>query len=210
MKQRCLVLFAAFLVMAAFACKKDETYTSDTSSTTTTSTTVSDTSGTTSTYDTTGSTGTATGSMTSSMDPADNDFMMKAAQGGMAEVNMGNMASSKATNAEVKKFGDRMVTDHSKANDELKQLASTKGVSLPTDVAEEHKKAMDEMSAKNGKDFDKAYMDDMVKDHEKDVAEFEKASKNAKDADLKAWATKTLPTLQEHLRMAKETQKKVK
>ena len=210
MKQRCLVLFAAFLVTAAFACKKDETYTSDTSSTTTTSTTVSDTSGTTSTYDTTGSTGTATGAMTSSMDPADNDFMMKAAQGGMAEVNMGNMASSKATNAEVKKFGDRMVTDHSKANDELKQLASTKGVSLPTDVAEEHKKAMDEMSAKNGKDFDKAYMDDMVKDHEKDVAEFEKASKEAKDADLKAWAAKTLPTLKGHLQMAKETKAKLK
>jgi putative membrane protein len=144
------------------------------------------------------------------MDPADSDFMMKAAQGGMAEVNMGNMASSKATNADVKKFGDRMVTDHSKANDELKQLASTKGVTLPTDVNDEQKKAMDMMSSKNGKDFDKAYIDDMVKDHETDVAEFEKASKNAKDADLKAWATKTLPTLQEHLKMAKDTQKKVK
>jgi putative membrane protein len=214
MKQRCLVLFAAFLVMAALACKKSETSSSDTSSTTSTSTTASDTSGTTSTYDTTGSTATAatgmTGAMTSSMDPADNDFMMKAAQGGMAEVDMGNMASSKATNADVKKFGDRMVTDHSKANDELKQLAATKGVSLPTDVGDEHKKAMDEMSAKSGKDFDKAYMDDMVKDHEKDVAEFQKASKNAKDADLKSWATKTLPTLQEHLKMAKDTQKKVK
>lgn len=206
MKQRYLVLFAAFLVLAAFACKKDETYTSDTSATSTTMS--SDTSATTSTYDTTGST--ATTASTSTMDPADSDFMMKAAQGGMAEVDMGNMASSKATNADVKKFGDRMVTDHSKANDELKQLAATKGVTLPTAVSDEQKKAMDEMTAKSGKDFDKFYMDDMVKDHEKDVAEFEKASKEAKDADLKAWAAKTLPTLQEHLKMAKETQKKVK
>ncbi|HJW94502.1 MAG TPA: DUF4142 domain-containing protein [Thermoanaerobaculia bacterium] len=208
MKQRWLILFAAFLVTAALACKKNESYNNDTAST---STTASDTSGTTSTYDTSGTTSTAaTGATTSSMDPADNDFMTKAAQGGMSEVNMGNMASSKATNADVKKFGDRMVTDHSKANDELKQLAATKGVTLPTDVNDEQKKTMDEMTSKSGKDFDKAYMDDMVKDHEKDVAEFEKASKSAKDADLKAWAAKTLPTLQDHLKMAKDTQKKVK
>jgi putative membrane protein len=144
------------------------------------------------------------------MDPSDVDFMNKAAQGGMSEVNMGNVAASKATNADVKAFGNRMVTDHSKANDELKQLASTKGVTLPADVNDEQKKTMDTISAKNGKDFDKDYMDDMVKDHEKDVAEFEKESKNAKDADLKAWVTKTLPTLQGHLKMAKEAQKKVK
>ncbi len=206
MKQRYLVLFAAFLVMAALACKKDETYTSDTSSTTSTT----DTSTTTSTYDTTGSTATATNASATAMDPADSDFMMKAAQGGLAEVDMGYMASSKATNADVKKFGDRMVTDHSKANDELKQLAATKGVTLPTTVSDDEKKDMDAMSAKSGKDFDKGYIDDMVQDHEKDVAEFEKASKEAKDADLKAWAAKTLPTLQKHLEMAKEAQKKVK
>lgn len=206
MKQRYLVLFAAFLVMAALACKKDETYTSDTSSTTSTT----DTSTTMSTYDTTGSTATATNASATAMDPADSDFMMKAAQGGLAEVDMGYMASSKATNPDVKKFGDRMVTDHSKANDELKQLAATKGVTLPTAVSDEEKKDMDAMSAKSGKDFDKGYIDDMVQDHEKDVAEFEKASKEAKDADLKAWAAKTLPTLQKHLEMAKETQKKVK
>ena len=205
MKQRYLVLFAAFLVMAALACKKDETYTSDTSSTTSTT----DTSTTTSAYDTTGSTA-ATNAAATPMDPADSDFMMKAAQGGLAEVDMGYMASSKATNPDVKKFGDRMVTDHSKANDELKQLAATKGVTLPTAVSDEEKKDMDAMSAKSGKDFDKGYIDDMVKDHEKDVAEFEKASKEAKDADLKAWAAKTLPTLQKHLEMAKEAQKKVK
>ena len=219
MKQRWLVLLAAFLVTAALACKKNESYNNDTAST---STTASDTSGTTSTYDTSGTTATAatgatgvtgatgTTGTTSSVDPADNDFMVKAAQGGLSEVNMGNLAAQKATNADVKAFGNRMVTDHSKANDELKQLAATKGVVLPGDVDAEQKKTMDAMSAKSGKDFDKAYMDDMVKDHEKDVKEFEKESKSAKDADLKAWATKTLPTLQEHLRMAKDTQKKVK
>lgn len=210
MKQRFLILFAAFLVTAALACKKNETYNNDTAST---STTASDTSGTTSTYDTSGTSSTAatgTTGATSSMDKADTDFMTKAAQGGLAEVNMGNMAASKATNADVKAFGNRMVTDHSKANDELKQLAATKGVTLAADVNDEQKKAMDSMSSKNGKDFDKAYMDDMVKDHETDVKEFEKASKSAKDADLKAWAAKTLPTLQEHLKMAKDTQKKVK
>ena len=203
MKQRWLILFAALLVTAALACKKDETATTDTA---TTSTTASDTSGTTSTYDTTGSLTTTS----THLDPADSDFMMKAAQGGLAEVDMGNMASSKATNADVKKFGDHMVTDHSKANEELKQLAATKGVTLPTTVSDEEKKDMDAMTAKEGKEFDKAYIDDMVKDHEKDVAEFEKASKEAKDADLKAWATKTLPTLKKHLEMAKDAQKKVK
>lgn len=210
MKQRWLILFAAFLVTAALACKKNETYNNDTAST---STTASDTSGTTSTYDTSGTSSTAATGMTgttSSMDPADTDFMTKAAQGGLAEVDMGNMASSKATNADVKTFGNRMVTDHSKANDELKQLAATKGVTLPADVNDEQKKTMDSLSSKSGKDFDKAYMDDMVKDHETDVKEFEKASKSAKDADLKAWAAKTLPTLQDHLKMAKDTQKKVK
>lgn len=207
MKQRFLILFAALLVTAALACKKNETYNNDTAST---STTASDTSGTTSTYDTSGTSSTAATGATSSMDKADTDFMTKAAQGGLAEVDMGNMASSKATNADVKAFGNRMVTDHSKANDELKQLAATKGVTLPADVNDEQKKAMDAMSSKSGKDFDKTYMDDMVKDHETDVKEFEKASKSAKDADLKAWATKTLPTLQEHLKMAKDTQKKVK
>jgi len=135
--------------------------------------------------------------------------MMKAAQGGMAEVNGGNMATSKATNADVKTFGQRMVTDHSKANDELKQLAATKGVALPSDVSDEQKKMADHLNSMSGKAFDKAYMDDMVKDHLKDVGEFEKMSKSAKDPDLKAWVTKTLPTLQDHLKMAKDTQKKV-
>ncbi|GAC1431993.1 MAG: hypothetical protein NVSMB68_04400 [Thermoanaerobaculia bacterium] len=136
--------------------------------------------------------------------------MIKAAQGGMAEVAMGNMAASKATNAAVKAFGSRMVTDHSKANDELKQLATTKGLALPTDPGGEYRKTADALSKNNGADFDKAYIHDMIEDHGKDVNDFQKEAGNGKDADLRSWASKTLPTLQEHLRMARDAQAKIK
>jgi putative membrane protein len=218
MKQRWLVFLSVFLLMAALGCKKENAYNNDTASTSVSS---SDTSGTTTTTDTNATAGTAgtvgtsatttgsTGGTASNMDPADKDFVMKVAQGGQAEVTLGNMAASKAQSADVKTFGNRMVTDHSKANDELKQLATNKGLTLPADLGP-HQKDADELGKKSGKDFDKAYMEAMVKDHEKDVKEFEDESKKAKDADLKAWVTKTLPTLQEHLKMAKDTQKKVK
>jgi putative membrane protein len=103
-----------------------------------------------------------------------------------------------------------MQTDHGKANDELKQLATTKGIALPTETDEEHKKVAADLSSKSGKAFDKAYMDAMVKDHDKDVAEFQNMSTNATDPDLKAWVTKTLPTLQDHQKMAKEIAGKLK
>jgi putative membrane protein len=140
----------------------------------------------------------------------DAGFVTKAAQGGMAEVNLGTMAAQKAASADVKTFGNTMVTDHSKANDELKQLAASKGVTLPADVGKENQDVADKLGKLTGAAFDKAYMKDMVEDHEKDVKDFEKASKSAKDPDLKAWAAKTLPTLQGHLKMAKDTARKVK
>jgi len=213
-----LLVLAGALVVMAFACKKEDNnnaYT-DTSTTTTSAT---DTSATTSTVDTSGtetsgttsttSTGSSGGTV-SSLDPADKDFVMKAAQGGMAEVMLGQMASTKGTSPDVKNFGNRMVSDHGKANDELKQLAQNKGMALPADVDKESKEMSDKLSKLTGKDFDKAYISGMVDDHEKDVKEFEKASKDAKDPDLKAWAAKTLPTLQDHLKMAKDTKAKVK
>jgi putative membrane protein len=217
MKTRWLQLLAVpgLLAMIATGCKKEtnvDTVSTETSSTdtATTSSTMSatDSSGTSATS-TAANTGTANAT-TSSLSASDKEFMTKAAIGGMAEVMMGQMASTKGTDAGVKAFGNRMVTDHSKANDELKALAAQKGMALPADVDAEHKDKSDKMSQKSGKDFDKAYMNDMVDDHEKDVAEFQKASQNAADADLKAWAAKTLPTLQDHLKLAKETQKKVK
>jgi putative membrane protein len=137
--------------------------------------------------------------------PADKKFMMEAAQGGMAEVKLGQLALKNASHADVKAFGGRMVTDHGKANAELKQLAAQKGVKLPKSVGPKHQPHIMHLSKLQGAAFDKAYMSHMVKDHEMDVKAFQKASTSAHDSDLKAWAGKTLPTLQEHLRMAKET-----
>jgi putative membrane protein len=139
----------------------------------------------------------------------DKEFVSKAGMGGLAEVQMGNLALQKASNAGVKAFAQRMVTDHSKANAELAQLASTKGLALATELGGEHKDAYDHLNSLSGADFDKAYMKHMVEDHEKDVAEFDKASTSATDADVKGWAGKTLPTLKEHLEQAKSTASKV-
>jgi putative membrane protein len=130
-------------------------------------------------------------------------FMNDAAPGGMAEVELGNMAASKAQNAEVKAFGQKMVEDHTKAGEELKQLAAQKKVMLPPDVLPAHKQLMEKLSKLSGADFDKEYVAAMVEAHEKDVAAFENVSKTAADADVKAFATKTLPTLKMHLEMIK-------
>ena len=140
---------------------------------------------------------------------ADKAFVMEAARGGMAEVELGRLAADKATNADVKQFGQRMVDDHSKANDELKGFASQKNLTLPAETDAKHKATQTRLSKLSGDAFDKAYMTEMVADHNKDVAAFTRASKTAKDADLKAWAGKTLPTLQEHQKMAKEVAAKV-
>jgi putative membrane protein len=130
-------------------------------------------------------------------------FMNDAAPGGMAEVELGKMAASKAQNAEVKAFGQKMVDDHSKAGEELKQLAAQKKVTLPPDVLPAHKQLMEKLSKLSGAEFDKEYVAAMVEAHEKDVAAFENVSKTAADADVKAFATKTLPTLKMHLEMIK-------
>ena len=124
--------------------------------------------------------------------------MKKAAKGGTMEVTMGKMAEEKAQSDDVKSFGKRMVTDHSKANDELKSIASKKGVELPS-------------KERSGKwTSDKAYMDMMVKDHEKDLAEFKEEASNGSDPDLKKFADDTARMIQEHLDLAKETQGKLK
>lgn len=136
-------------------------------------------------------------------------FVKDAAIGGMMEVELGNTAKDKASNDAVKQFGDRMVTDHSKANDELKQWAEQNNVTLPTQLDQKHEATVSRLSKLSGDAFDKAYMRDMVQDHTQDVAKFKKASQNVQNADLKAWAAKTLPTLQDHLKLAKDTAAKV-
>ena len=196
------VLIAGILcivALAALGCHKEENI-NNTASTETTSTSVaaSDTSS------------TSTAGSTSPLSAEEKEFAMKAAQGGIAEVNGGTVAASKATSGDVKNFGNQMVSDHGKANDELKTLATNKGISLPADTDEKHKKGLDELQKKTGAAFDKAYMKDMVEDHEKDVAEFKKAQSKVKDPDLKAWVDKTLPVIEGHLKMAQDVSKKLK
>ena len=140
---------------------------------------------------------------------ADSKFVHDAAVGGMAEVEMGRLAAEKASSADVKQFGQRMVDDHGKANQELKGLASGKGVTLPASLDAPHKAAQEKLSKLTGAAFDRAYMAEMVKDHDKDVANFRRASKTAADAELKAWAAKTLPTLEEHQKMSKSIHAKL-
>lgn len=135
---------------------------------------------------------------------SDAKFVMEAAQGGMAEVEMGKLAADKASSPDVKQFGQRMVDDHTKANDQLKTVASTVGVTLPPDVGAKNRALIDQLSKLSGAAFDKAYMQHMVKDHKKDVAEFQKEANSGKNADVKSFASSTLPTLQEHLRMAQD------
>lgn len=129
----------------------------------------------------------------------DADFAVEAGNGGMAEVEMGKLAAAKATNPDVKKFGEMMVTDHSKANEELMALAKSKNITLPGAPGADEQKMMADLSKKSGKDFDKAYVDMMVDDHKKDVDKFKDATTKLKDPDLKAFAVKTLPVLQTHL-----------
>lgn len=139
----------------------------------------------------------------------DRKFMEEAAKDGLAEVQLGQLAKDHGMSDEVKEFGNRMVTDHSKANQELKDWAQQKSVILPNDLDANHKALRDKLSKLSGSEFDKAYMREMVSDHEKDVAAFKKESTSAKDADLKNWAAKTLPTLEDHLKQAKSTAAKV-
>lgn len=135
---------------------------------------------------------------------ADKTFVTKAAQGGQAEVELGQLAEQKAQSQKVKDFGKRMVDDHSKANDQLKQIASQEGVTLPTNLSAKDEALKDRLSKLSGEQFDRAYMRNMVMDHKKDIAEFQKEANSGKDPDVKNWASQTLPTLQSHLQEAQQ------
>lgn len=140
---------------------------------------------------------------TGAMSSRDQKFMMDAAMGGLMEVELGRWASQKGTSPEVKQFGKQMVDHHLRANTELMQLASGKGVTLPTEMDAKHQRDVSKIARLTGADFDRAYSKLMLKDHENAVSDFEKQSTNGDDAELKAFAAKTLPTLQEHLQMAR-------
>jgi len=136
---------------------------------------------------------------------ADAKFIQKAAEGGMAEVELGKLAQQKAMREEVKEFATRMVEDHAKANDELAKIAGANGVSLPAELDSSTRKEMDKLQKLVGGDFDSAYMKHMVRDHRKDVIEFRHEAKSKHVSEAQAFAQKTLPTLEEHLAMAQKT-----
>ncbi|NUZ06633.1 DUF4142 domain-containing protein [Piscinibacter koreensis] len=159
-----------------------------------------------------GSSGTASGSNATSgaargaaVPAADRRFVEKAAMGGMAEVELGRLAQQKAQNDQVKQFGQRMVDDHSRANSELMQIATGKGMQPPTTLDKKAQSDRAKLEKLSGADFDRQYMAHMLADHKKDIAEFQKEAKSGRDADIKAFAAKTLPTLQDHLKLAQTT-----
>ena len=136
-------------------------------------------------------------------------FANNAAQGGMAEVELGRLATQRAGDASVREFGARMVADHSRANSELKSIAAQKGMQLPGEISSDQKSEVEKLSKMSGAEFDKEYMSMMLKDHETDVKDFDTQSKEGNDAEIKAFAAKTLPTLQQHLQMAQQAAQKV-
>jgi putative membrane protein len=138
----------------------------------------------------------------SSLSDKDKAFMKEAAKGGQMEVDMGHMAEKQGKSADVKKIGGRMVADHTKANNELMAIAKKKGVDLS--------KEKPKMEKMNDADFDKQYINAMVKDHEKDLSEFQAEAKNGSDADVKAFASKTSEVIKKHLALVKAAQAKLK
>jgi putative membrane protein len=127
------------------------------------------------------------------------EFAVNAANGGMAEVELGKLAQEKASSQAVKDFGAMMVKDHSKANEEMIGIAKSKNIMLPATLGKDEQKVKDDLAAKSGAGFDKAYVEDMVEDHKKDVKEFDEATRKLTDPELKAFAMKTLPVLKTHL-----------
>ncbi len=149
----------------------------------------------------------AAGSISTAMAATSNSFVDDAAQGGITEVEAGKLALDKSTSADVKAFAQHMVADHTKANQELMALAKKLDIEVPDDAAltDKAKKAILEMRDES---FDKAYANNQVAAHEKTVELFQKEAASSDNAELKAFASKTLPTLEAHLKMAKELQAK--
>jgi|SRR5215472_5532767 len=140
----------------------------------------------------------------------DQKFLHKAAEGGIAQVEFGKLAEQNAQSQDVKDFGKRMVDDHSRANDELQQIAAQQGATLPSGLSSSDNTTKEHLSKMKGDSFDKAYMRHMVVDHETDVSGFKQEARGGSDPQLKDWATKTLPTLEQNLQLAQHVDSKVK
>ena len=139
----------------------------------------------------------------------DTKFAVKAADAGMLEVQLGELAQSKGVSKEVKDLGKMMVTEHSKANEELKALAQTKNISLPATLSDECRKKYQDLAEKSGADFDDAFTEAMVKDHKNAIDDFQKEADKGNDPDLKSWAAGKLATLEHHLDMSKSAEEAV-
>jgi putative membrane protein len=139
----------------------------------------------------------------------DMEFATDAAQGGLKEVQLGELAQQQAESVEVQQFGQRMVDDHGMANEQLIQIAQQKGIELPQELAGDAQQLYEELQQKSGQEFDQAYMDEMVSDHEEDVETFQEYAESGQDPDLTSFAEQTLPVLQEHLELAQQTQKQI-
>jgi putative membrane protein len=144
------------------------------------------------------------GSAKANLSQQDRKFIDEAAKGGMMEVELGQLAVQKAASAEVRQFGQRMVQDHSQANQKLMQVASQVGVTVPKTLSADMRKEKDKLSGLSGAEFDRMYMSHMLKDHQKDVKEFEKTSQKGNNTAVRGFAQQTLPTLRQHLDMAQD------
>lgn len=136
----------------------------------------------------------------------DAKFVVKAADGGLLEVQLGKLAATNASSNAVKEFAKSMVDDHSKANEELKALAAKKNITIPEVLSDDSQKEYNKLAEKTGKDFDEAYSDFMVKDHKKDIDAFKKEADKGKDPEIKGWASDKVPVLEHHLHMAESNE----
>lgn len=143
------------------------------------------------------------------VDETDQNFMKEAAIGNEAEIQLGQMAQSKASSPAVKSFAARMVKDHSSADDKLKNIAESQHISLPMSLDPTHKNQAEALSRLSGSQFDKAYMQVMVKEHTQDVSQFQKEAADAHDDTVKQFAAATLPILQSHLNEAQQIEQQV-
>ena len=193
-------VLALFCVAALTACKKNESTVTDTSTDSVDMAYPMDSA----------MTDTTMVSGTTQMNEQDRTFANDAAKGGMMEVMVGNLAAGKATNAKVKSLAEMMVRDHSKANDELKSWATGAAFTLPSAVDDNQKKEHDDLQARSGAEFDRAYADMMVRHHTETIEKFKQQASVGSDSSLKAFAEKTLPTLEHHLMEAQAARDAVK
>jgi putative membrane protein len=138
------------------------------------------------------------------------EFAVEAADAGLMEVELGTLALTKASSSEVKRFGQMMVDDHTKANNELKALAQQKNITLPTTMGNERQRKVENLTEKTGADFDKEYIDLMVRDHKEVIDEFEDQAEEGKDSEIKAWASSKVAALRNHLQEAERIQESLK